>query len=119
MSLTTDEEMPSSSPPGVMSKRNQLSKIVSQKFNTDFTEEMLACDIDLDKFDESELQLIVGDMKMEYDANGDGIIDDQELNKIIRDAFVLGLKNKGLKNDNAVLEEKVRVSHPWFVLIII
>lgn len=107
MSHTTDEEMPSSSPPGVMSKRNQLSKIVSQKFNTDFTEEMLACDIDLDKFDESELQLIVGDMKMEYDANGDGIIDDQELNKIIRDAFVLGLKNKGLKNDNAVLEKKV------------
>ena len=75
MSLTTDEEMPSSSRPGVMSKRNQLTKIVSQKFNTDFTEEMLACDIDLDKFDESELQLIVGDMKMEYDANGDGVID--------------------------------------------
>ena len=37
----------------------------------------------------------------------DGIIDDEELNKIIRDAFVLGLKNKGLKNDNAMLEKKV------------
>ena len=99
---------------------DQLTKIVSQKFNTDFTEDKLTCDVDIeDKFDESELQLIVGDMKKEYDANGDGIIDDQELNKIIRDAFVLGLKNKGLKNDNAVLEKKVRVSPPWFVLIVI
>ena len=94
-----------------MSRRNQLTKIVSQKFNTDFTEDKLTCDVDsdLDNYNETELQLIVDDMKKDYDANGDGIIDDEELNKIIRDAFVLGLKNKGLKNDNAMLEKKVRV----------
>ena len=80
------------------SKRNRLTKLMSSKINA----------LDVEDIDDEQFQIMADAIKEEYDEDKNGKLDDDEMNKMLKDFFIMGGKNLALKNENKKQVEKRR-----------
>jgi len=117
MSTEYDEEDPSfsfSPPPAPPDpkqekKRNRLTKMLSRHLmRDDIDEDKLTSQYYIDQIDEEEYQKFAKKAFAMYDENRDGVLDEMEMNRLLRDAYTMGGKNLALKQANAKQAEKTK-----------
>ena len=90
-------------------KRNRLTKILSRHLmRDDIDEDKLTSQYDIPRIDEEEYQKFAKKAFATYDENRDGVLDEREMNRLLRDAYTMGGKNLALKQANAKQAEKTR-----------
>ena len=90
-------------------KRNRLTKMLSRHLmRDDIDEDKLTSQYDIDRIDEEEFQKFAKKAFATYDENRDGVLDEMEMNRLLRDAYTMGGKNLALKQANAKQTEKTR-----------
>ena len=82
------------------SKRNRLTKLMSSKINS----------LDVEDIDDKQFQIMADAIKEEYDEDKNGKLDDDEMNKMLKDFFIMGGKNLALKNEN---KKQVKKRRKW------
>lgn len=89
-------------------KRNRLTKMLSRHLMRDVDEDKLTSQYDIDRIDEEEFQKFAKKAFATYDENRDGVLDEIEMNRLLRDAYTMGGKNLALKQANVKQTEKTR-----------
>jgi len=90
-------------------KRNRLTKMLSRHLmRDDIDEDKLTSQYYIDQIDEEEYQKFAKKAFAMYDENRDGVLDEMEMNKLLRDAYTMGGKNLALKQANAKQTEKTK-----------
>jgi len=90
-------------------KRNRLTKMLSRHLmRDDIDEDKLTSQYYIDQIDEEEYQKFAKKAFAMYDENRDGVLDEMEMNRLLRDAYTMGGKNLALKQANAKQAEKTK-----------
>ena len=74
----------------------------------DIDKDKLTSQYYIDQIDEEEFQKFAKKAFAKYDENRDGVLDEKEMNKLLRDAYTMGGKNLALKQANAKQAEKTK-----------